>query len=99
MTAASAPPRVAVITGAAGGIGAATAREFARTGARLVLGDVRGAELEVRRERLARAGATIPTAATSSTRLRLTPAGSPPAVLRPNLLSIVSVSKPINRNA
>jgi NAD(P)-dependent dehydrogenase (short-subunit alcohol dehydrogenase family) len=33
--------RVAVITGAASGLGAATARRFAREGARLVLGDIR----------------------------------------------------------
>lgn len=38
----SATSRVAVITGAAGGIGAATARAFARAGFRLTLGDLDG---------------------------------------------------------
>jgi len=38
--------RVAIVTGAATGIGRATARLFAQAGARLVLADVRGDELE-----------------------------------------------------
>src|SRR5947207_15915470 len=38
--------KVAIVTGAATGIGRATARLFAQAGARLVLADVRGAELE-----------------------------------------------------
>src|SRR5438552_3203899 len=38
--------KVAIVTGAATGIGRATARLFARAGARLVLADVRGDELE-----------------------------------------------------
>ena len=38
--------KVAIVTGAATGIGRATARLFAQAGARLVLADVRGDELE-----------------------------------------------------
>src|SRR2546425_7325780 len=38
--------RVAIVTGAATGIGRATARLFAQAGARLILADVRGDELE-----------------------------------------------------
>jgi len=39
--------KTVTITGAAGGIGAACARRFAEAGARLVLGDLNGAALEV----------------------------------------------------
>ena len=38
--------KVAIVTGAATGIGRATARLFAQAGARLILADVRGDELE-----------------------------------------------------
>lgn len=51
----------AVITGAAKGIGGATADEFAAQGARLVLTDIDAAGLEARRAALAGAGADIVT--------------------------------------
>ncbi|MBW2493209.1 MAG: SDR family oxidoreductase [Deltaproteobacteria bacterium] len=38
--------KTAIVTGAAGGIGAATARRFAEAGAALILGDLNGAALE-----------------------------------------------------
>lgn len=49
--------RVALVTGAAEGIGRATARLFAAVGARLALTDVRGAELERTAAELREAGA------------------------------------------
>ena len=51
----------AVITGAAKGIGGATADVFAAEGARLVLTDIDGAGLDARRERLTMAGAELVT--------------------------------------
>ncbi len=49
----------AVVTGAAKGIGRATAELFAREGARLVVNDVDGGDLEGLRERLAASGAEV----------------------------------------
>jgi NAD(P)-dependent dehydrogenase (short-subunit alcohol dehydrogenase family) len=49
--------RVAVITGAASGIGAGLARRFAREGMRLVLADVEAAPLEAKRSELVAGGA------------------------------------------
>ncbi|MDP9487057.1 MAG: SDR family oxidoreductase, partial [Actinomycetota bacterium] len=49
----------AVVTGAAKGIGRATAELFAREGARLVVNDVDGEGLEGLRERLAEPGAEV----------------------------------------
>jgi NAD(P)-dependent dehydrogenase (short-subunit alcohol dehydrogenase family) len=51
----------AVVTGAAKGIGRATAELFAREGARLVVNDVDGEGLEGLRERLAASGAEVGT--------------------------------------
>jgi NAD(P)-dependent dehydrogenase (short-subunit alcohol dehydrogenase family) len=51
--------KVAVVTGAAKGIGKATAELFAREQARLVITDVDGAGLSRLRERLARSGAEV----------------------------------------
>jgi NAD(P)-dependent dehydrogenase (short-subunit alcohol dehydrogenase family) len=51
--------KVAVVTGAAKGIGKATAELFAREGARLVITDVDEAGLSRLRERLARSGAEV----------------------------------------
>jgi len=51
----------AVITGAAKGIGGATADVFAAEGARLVLADIDADGLEARRERLAGSGAEVVT--------------------------------------
>jgi NAD(P)-dependent dehydrogenase (short-subunit alcohol dehydrogenase family) len=51
----------AVITGAAKGIGGATADEFAAEGARLVLTDIDTTGLEARRATLAAAGAEVVT--------------------------------------
>jgi NAD(P)-dependent dehydrogenase (short-subunit alcohol dehydrogenase family) len=51
----------AVVTGAAKGIGRATAELFAREGARLVVNDVDGEGLEGLRERLAASGAKVGT--------------------------------------
>jgi NAD(P)-dependent dehydrogenase (short-subunit alcohol dehydrogenase family) len=51
----------AVITGAAKGIGGATADVFAAEGARLVLTDIDADGLEARRERVAAAGAEVTT--------------------------------------
>jgi NAD(P)-dependent dehydrogenase (short-subunit alcohol dehydrogenase family) len=51
----------AVVTGAAKGIGRATAELFAREGARLVVNDVDGERLEGLRERLAASGAEVGT--------------------------------------
>ena len=48
--------KVTVITGAASGIGAATARRFAREGARLLLGDLNEAGGEALADELSRAG-------------------------------------------
>src|SRR3712207_2594916 len=48
-----------VVTGAAKGIGRATAELFAREGARLVVNDVDGAALEGLRGRLAASGAEV----------------------------------------
>jgi NAD(P)-dependent dehydrogenase (short-subunit alcohol dehydrogenase family) len=46
--------KVVLITGAASGIGAATARRFAAEGARLMLGDINAKEGEVVAEQLGR---------------------------------------------
>lgn len=54
--------RVAVITGAASGIGLAIAERFAAAGARLVLGDWNAERLDGAAVRLREAGATIETA-------------------------------------
>jgi 3-oxoacyl-[acyl-carrier protein] reductase len=51
--------KVVIITGAAGGIGRALAAALARTGARLVLTDIRRGPLEKLKESLAPAGAEI----------------------------------------
>jgi meso-butanediol dehydrogenase/(S,S)-butanediol dehydrogenase/diacetyl reductase len=50
-----------VVTGAARGIGAATARRFAREGARLVVNDLRAEALEVVAEELRTAGTEVET--------------------------------------
>ncbi|MCL4183433.1 MAG: 3-oxoacyl-ACP reductase FabG [Burkholderiaceae bacterium] len=49
--------KVAIVTGAAGGIGMATARKFAREGARVVIADLDAARVEAARAELADTGA------------------------------------------
>src|SRR5262245_65147210 len=56
MTAPVLDGKIALITGAATGIGRATARLFASAGARLALADVRGAELEATAAEIEAAG-------------------------------------------
>jgi 3-oxoacyl-[acyl-carrier protein] reductase len=51
--------KVAIITGAAGGIGMATARKFAREGARVAVADLDAARVEAARAELADAGAQV----------------------------------------
>jgi 3-oxoacyl-[acyl-carrier protein] reductase len=53
--------RRAVVTGAAGGIGAAIAREYARAGAQLVLADIDGARLAAQADACRELGATVTT--------------------------------------
>lgn len=50
MSACSLEGKVAVITGAGSGMGKASARIFAREGAKLVLGDVSGAQVQTAEE-------------------------------------------------
>ncbi|CAM5340888.1 SDR family NAD(P)-dependent oxidoreductase [Streptomyces pseudogriseolus] len=54
--------KVALITGATGGIGAATAERFAREGARLVLTDVASEPLQALARRIEEGGAEVTTA-------------------------------------
>lgn len=51
--------RVAIVTGAAGGIGAATARLLAQQGAAVVLGDVRPGAVDVSAEIMGQGGAAV----------------------------------------
>ena len=51
--------RVAIITGAAQGLGAATAEEFSRQGAKVVIGDIEATLIEETGQRIEKAGGTV----------------------------------------
>jgi NAD(P)-dependent dehydrogenase (short-subunit alcohol dehydrogenase family) len=61
--------KVAIVTGAAGGIGRATAERLAREGAALVLADLAGSELEAAAEGARAAGARVVARSADVTRL------------------------------
>ncbi len=68
--------KVAIITGAAGGIGMATARKFAREGARVVIADLDAGRVEAARAEIAATGAQ-----TLGVRLDVTDAASVAAMV------------------
>src|SRR3989442_12188818 len=64
--------KVVIVTGASSGIGAATAREFAHQGARVVLAARRADELEVQVSSITKAGGraiAVPTDVTDATQV------------------------------